>query len=151
MSLTDPYRANEFYVEIDHVKSPTISKVTGLKLGQTEPIEVPEAGSNVVHKVSSGVVKFDALTIERYVDGSEDDQLFKSFFEEMFKINQRTGIGSNARRDIAIVKTHFNEEKLRFMVYGAWVKSVSFTDLEAGSNSLLKQTIELEHEGLEWI
>lgn len=150
MALTDPYRSNEFLVEIGTVESPTVSKVSGLSMGETDTIEVPEGGTNVIHKVSSGVVKFQSLTIERYVDGSPDDALFKSFFESMFKLGQG-GQGSNARRDGSIVKKHFGQEVFRFAFYGAWVKSASFSDLEAGSTNLLKQTIVLEHEGLELI
>ncbi len=149
-NFTNPYRANEFVVEIGGVESPTVSKVSGLSLGETDTVEVIEGGTNVVHKVSSGVVKFQSLTIERYMDGSEDDDLFKAFFEEMFKLNQG-GQGSNARRDGAIVKKQFGEEILRLGFYGAWVKSTSFTDLEAGSNTLFKQTVVLEHDGLDWI
>ncbi len=150
MALTDPYRSNEFVVEIGTVESPTVSKVSGLSMGETDTIEVPEGGTNVIHKVSSGVVKFQSLTIERYVDGSPDDALFKSFFESMFKLGQG-GQGSNARRDGSIVKKHFGQEVFRFAFYGAWVKSASFSDLEAGSTNLLKQTIVLEHDGLELI
>ena len=150
MPLTDPYRANEFVVEIGTVESPTVSKVGGLSMGETETIEVPEGGTNVIHKISSGVVKFQPLTIERYVDGSPDDTLFKTFFEEMFKYGAG-GQGSNARRDGSIVKKHFGQEVFRFAFYGAWVKSASFSDLEAGSTDLLKQTVVLEHEGLELI
>lgn len=119
-------------------------------MGETETIEVPEGGTNVIHKISSGVVKFQPLTIERYVDGSPDDTLFKTFFEEMFKYGAG-GQGSNARRDGSIVKKHFGQEVFRFAFYGAWVKSASFSDLEAGSTDLLKQTVVLEHEGLELI
>lgn len=150
MALTDPYRSNEFLVEIGTVESPTVSKVSGLSMGETDTIEVPEGGTNVIHKVSSGIVKFQSLTIERYVDGSPDDALFKSFFESMFKLGQG-GQGSNARRDGSIVKKHFGQEVFRFAFYGAWVKSASFSDLEAGSTNLLKQTIVLEHDGLELI
>jgi phage tail-like protein len=150
MALTDPYRTNEFVVEIGTVESPTVSKVSGLSMGETDTIEVPEGGTNVIHKVSSGIVKFQPLTIERYVDGSPDDALFKSFFEGMFKLGQG-GKGSNARRDGSIVKKHFSQEVFRFAFYGAWVKSASFSDLEAGSTNLLKQTIVLEHDGLELI
>lgn len=148
MSLDDPYRANEFVVEIGTATSPTASKVSGLSMGETDTIDVPEGGTNVMHKVSSGVVKFQSLTIERYVDGSADDTLFKEFFESMFKYGQG-GQGSSVRRDGSIVKRHFGNEALRFLFYGAWVKSASFTDLEAGSSALLKQTVVLEHDGLE--
>lgn len=148
--MPEPYRANEFVVEIGTVESPTVSKVSGLSLGETEAIEVQEGGTNVVRKISSGVVKFQPLTIERYVDGSQDDRAFKAYFENMFK-HGGGGLGSTVRRDGAIVKKHFGTEVFRIMFYGAWVKSASFSDLEAGSTSLLKQTVVLEHDGLEWI
>jgi phage tail-like protein len=150
MPVIEPYRANEFVVEIGTVESPTVSKVAGLSLGETDTIEVPEGGTNVVHKVSSGHVKFQPLTIERYVDGSADDKLFKDFFESMFK-RGGGGQGSTQRRDGSIVKKQFGKEVFRIAFYGAWVKSTAFSDLEAGSNNLLKQTVVLEHDGLELI
>lgn len=147
--MSEPFRANEFVVEIGTVESPTVTKVSGLSLGETETIEVPEGGTNIVRKISSGVVKFQPLTIERNVDGSTDDRTFKAFFEDMFK--QGSGKGSTVRRDGAIVKKHFGAEVFRITFFGAWVKSASFSDLEAGSNTLLKQTVVLEHDGLEWV
>ena len=48
-----------------------------------------------------------------------------------------------------IEKRHNGEAILRFAFYNAWIKSSKFTDLEAGTNSLFRQTIVLEHEGLE--
>ncbi len=148
--MPEPYRANEFVVEIGTVESPTVSKVSGLSLGETDTVDVPEGGTNVMRKVSSGVVKFQPLTIERYVDGSADDKLFKDFFNQMFK-QGGGGTGSTARRDGSIVKKHFGTEVFRIAFYGAWVKSSHFSDLEAGSTALLKQTVVLEHDGLEWI
>ncbi len=150
MPVIEPYRANEFVVEIGTVESPTVSKVSGLSLGETDTIEVIEGGTNVVHKVSSGIVKFEPLTIERYVDGSADDTEFKGFFEEMFKLGEG-GQGSTLRRDGSVVKKQFGQEVFRLAFYGAWIKSASFTDLEAGSSDLLKQTVVLEHDGLELI
>ena len=147
---TDPYRANEFVLEIGTAASPTVSKITGLSLGETDTVDVPEGGTNIVHKVSSGVVKFHPLTVERYVDGSADDTLFKEFFESMFKYGHG-GQGSTVRRDGSVVKKHFGTEVFRIAFYGAWVKSSSFGDLEAGSTSLLKQTVVMEHDGLELI
>ena len=146
-NFDNSYRADEFVVEIQGEESPTVSKVTGLSRGETGTIEVIEGGTNAVHLVSDGVVKWPTLTIERYIDGSRDDQLFKGFFEEMFKLNEG-GIGSNCRRDIAIVKKHFGEEVMRFLVYGAFPTKASFTDLEAGSKNLFKETIEFAHDGI---
>jgi phage tail-like protein len=148
--INEPYRANEFVVEIGTVQSPTVSKVSGLSLGETDTIDIPDGGTNVVHKVSSGVVKFQPLTIERYVDGSADDRQFKSFFESMFRYGQGSR-GSLARKDGAVVKKHFGAEVFRIVFYGAWVKSASFSDLEAGATGALKQTVVLEHDGLQLI
>jgi phage tail-like protein len=150
MPVIEPYRTNEFVLKIGTIESPTVSKVTGLSLGETEAVEVPEGGTNIVHKVSSGIVKFQPLTIERYVNGSQDDVEFKGFFDSMFKLGQG-GQDSTIRRDGAVVKKHFGQEVFRLAFYGAWVKSVSFSDLEAGSTTLLKQTVVLEHNGLELI
>jgi phage tail-like protein len=150
MPVIEPYRANEFVLKIGTIERPTVSKVTGLSLGETEAVEVPEGGTNIVHKVSCGIVKFQPLTIERYVNGSQDDVEFKGFFDSMFKLAQG-GQDSTIRRDGAVVKKHFGQEVFRLAFYGAWVKSVSFSDLEAGSTTLLKQTVVLEHNGLELI
>ena len=48
-----------------------------------------------------------------------------------------------------VVKKHNGQTVLTFAFYNAWVKSSKFSDLEAGTNNPFKQTIVLEHEGLE--
>lgn len=158
MPVLEPYIANEFVVEIGTEESPTVSKVSNMSLGKADPVEIPEGGTNVVHKVSSGVVKFEPLTLERYIDGSDDDRRFKEYFEQMFKISGEAGssargLGSSqsVRRDGAIVKKHHGEEVFRVAFYGGWVSQMTIGDLEAGSNTPLKQIITLEIESLEWI
>jgi hypothetical protein len=44
MPVIEPYRANEFVLEIVTIESPTVSKVSGLSPGETEAVEVPEGG-----------------------------------------------------------------------------------------------------------
>jgi hypothetical protein len=53
------------------------------------------------------------------------------------------------RKNGLIEKRHDGQKVLTFAFYNAWIKSSKFTDLEAGSTTLFKQTIVLEHEGLE--
>ncbi len=151
--MTDPgfreaYRNNEFVLEIQGIESPGVTKVSGLSEGKTTAVEQFDGGSNVVHKVSSGVVKFDPLTIERHMDGSPADEAFKQWFQEMFRLDG-TGQGSSTRRNGSIIKKHFGQEVLRFAFYNAWISSSSFSDLQAGGEELFKQTIVIEHEGLE--
>ncbi|GAB3433606.1 phage tail protein [Flindersiella endophytica] len=147
LTFQESYRTHGFLVEIEGTQCP-VTKVTGLNEGMTETIEQPDGGSPTVHKISSGVIKFDTLVIERNMDGSRFDAFFKDWFAEMFQLNGESRT-SSVRRNIAVIKEENKQEVLRFAIYGAWVKSSKFTDLEAGSSGLFKQTLEIEHEGME--
>jgi len=145
LGFTEAYRTDEFVVEIEGMESPGITKVTGLSEGEVDPIEQPDAGANIKHKISSGIIKYDDVTLERNMDGTQADTDFRTWFEEMFKLDG-TGTGSQLRRNGSVVKKQFGEEVLRFTFEGAWIKSSKFTDLEAGSVNLMKQTIVLAVE-----
>lgn len=143
--FNEAYRTDEFVVEIEGMESPGITKVSGLSEGEVEAIDQPDGGANITHKISSGIVKYDDLTLERNVDGSQADEDFKTWFEEMFKLDG-TGTGSQLRRNGSIVKKQNQVEVLRFAFEGAWIKSSKFTDLDAASSALMKQTIVLAVE-----
>jgi phage tail-like protein len=150
--IWESYRANEFVLVIDGLQSPGVSKVSGLSEGEIDTIEQPDGGTNHVYKIAAAKVKFDPLTVERYVDGSDQDKRFRDWFRAVFDLNAKTQGGSSARtrKNGMIEKRHNGELAFRFAFRGAWIKSSKFTDLEAGSTALLKQTIVLEHEGLEY-
>ena len=147
--IWESYRANEFVLIIEGRVSPSVTKVSGLSEGEVETIEQPVGGSMLVHKIAGAKVKYEPLTIERYVDGSADDSLFADWFRSVFSLNSATQGGSGLRRNGMIEKCHNGVPVISFAFYGAWIKSSKFTDLEAGSTGLFKQTIVLEHEGLE--
>lgn len=147
LTFVESYRTHGFVIEIEGTRCP-ITKVTGLNEGHSETIEQMEGGSTIVRKIASGVTKFDTLVIERNVDGSANDGFFKDWFNEMFQLNGPR-LGSSRRRNGAIIKLENGQEVFRFTFYEAWVKSSKFSDLEAGSNNLFKQTVELEHNGIE--
>ena len=143
------FRASEFVLIINGTESPGVSKVSGLSEGELDTIEQPDGATGHVYKLSSAKVKFDPLTIERRVDGSPEDTRFREWFRQTFQLSATKQGGSSVRKNGMIVKRHNGQDVLRFAFYHAWVKSSKFTDLEAGSTSLLLQTIVLEHEGLE--
>jgi phage tail-like protein len=142
-------RANEFVLVIDGVPSPGVSKISGLSEGEIDTIEQPDGGTNHVYKIAAAKIKFEPLTIERYVDGSPEDKRFRDWFKEVFDLNTAKQGGSKIRKSGMIEKRHNGEKVLTFMFRSAWIKSSKFSDLEAGSTTLFKQTIVLEHEGLE--
>ena len=143
--FTEAYRTNEFLVEIEGIESPGIQHVTGLDEGTVDAIEQPDGGSNIKHKISSGLVHYDDLTLERNMDGTQADEAFRSWFTEMFKLDG-TGTGSQLRRNGSVVKLQSGKEVMRFAFEGAWIKSSKFSDLNAGSSELMKQTIVLSVE-----
>jgi phage tail-like protein len=149
--IWESFRANEFVLIVDGTESPGVSKISGLSEGEVETIEQADGGTNHVYKVAAAKVKFDPLTIERYVDGSPEDRRFRDWFRGVFDLNSTTQGGSSVRKNGMIEKRHNGEKVLTFAFYNAWIKSSKFTDLEAGSTALLKQTIVLEHEGLEHV
>lgn len=143
--FNEAFRANEFVVEIEGIESPGITKVSGLSEGEVDSIDQPDGGSNVIHKISSGVVKYGDLTLERNMDGSQADAAFKDWFQQMFKLDG-TGTGSKLRRNGSVVKKQHGNEVLRFAFEGAWIKSSKFSDLDAASSGLMKQTLVLAVE-----
>ncbi|MBV7337509.1 phage tail protein [Chloroflexi bacterium TSY] len=143
--FTESYRTDEFVVEIEGIESPSITKVTGLSEGEVEAIDQLDGGANITHKISQGIIKYDDLTLERNMDGSQTDEDFKTWFQEMFRLDG-TGTGSQLRRNGSVVKKQFGQEVLRFAFEGAWIKSSKFTDLDAASSDLMKQTLVLAIE-----
>jgi phage tail-like protein len=145
----EAYRTHEFVVEIDGIDSPGITKVSGLSDGEVDAIEQPDGGANITHKISSGIVKFGDLTLERNMDGSAADAAFQTWFQQMFQIDGSgtpPGQGSPLRKNGSVVKNQFGVEVLRYAFEGAWIKSSKFTDLDAASSGLMKQTIVLAME-----
>ena len=147
LTFKESYRTHGFVVEIEGTRVP-VTKVTGLTEGMTDTIEQIDGGDSYVRKIASGIVKFDTLVIERNMDGSEFDRLFREWFSEMFQLNGKSR-GSSVRRNGAIIKLENGQEVLRFAFYEGWIKSSKLSDLESGSTNLFKQTVEIEHNGLE--
>jgi phage tail-like protein len=145
----ESFRANEFIFWVDGTQSPGVTKISGLSEGEIDTIEQADGATNHVYKVAATKIKFEPLTVERYVDGSPEDARFRKWFQATFQLNTTKNGGSSVRKNGMIQKLHNGEVVLTFSFTNAWVKSSKFTDLEAGSTGLMKQTIVLEHEGLQ--
>jgi phage tail-like protein len=147
LTFSESWRTHGFAVEIEGQRCP-VTKVTGLSEGTTETIDQSDGGSPFVRKISSGIVSFETLVIERNMDGTPFDRVFQDWFSEMFALNGASG-GSSKRRNGAVIKLENGEEVMRFLFFEGWVKSSRFADLEAGSTNLFTQEVQIEHNGLE--
>lgn len=145
IGFAEAYRTHEFVVEIEGIESPNITKVAGLNEGEVDAIDQPDGGANITHKISAGIIKYGDVTLERNLDGGAGDAGFKQWFNEMFTLDGK-GTGSKLRRNGSVVKKENGTEVLRFVFEGAWMKSSKFSDLDAGSSALMKQTIVLAVE-----
>ncbi|MDD9972214.1 MAG: phage tail protein [Myxococcales bacterium] len=148
LDFPEAFQVNEYEVSIGGSLSPGISKVSGLGDGEVEAIEQPSGGSRIIHKIGGSIVKFDDITLERYMDGTDEDVRFYKWFRDMFKLEPGAQ-GSSDRRGGSIVVKRMGEEVMRFKFEGAWVKSSKFTDLQAGGNEVMKQTVVLAVERME--
>jgi len=144
-AFVEAFRTHEFVVEIEGIASPGITKVSGLTDGEVDAHEQPDGGTNYVHKISSAMIKYGDITLERHMDGTQTDADFLAWFSEMFKLDG-TGVGSNLRRNGSVVKKHFGTEVIRWAFEGAWIKSSKFSDLDAKTDGLMVQTIVLAVE-----
>jgi phage tail-like protein len=146
LSFKEGYTTHGFALEIAGVRVP-VTKVGGLSEGTMDVVSQPEGGATYERKIASGMVKFDNLTVERIVDGSPFDKLFQDWFNEMFVLEGQA-TASSVRRNGAVLKLKEGKEVLRFLFIEGWIVSSKFTDLEAGSTNLFKQTVEIAHSGL---
>jgi len=112
--IWESYRSNEFVLVVDGTESPGVSKISGLSEGEVETIEQPDGGTNHVYKIAAAKVKFDPLTIERYVDGSPQDARFRDWFRSVFQLNSTTQGGSGVRKNGMIEKRHNGTKVLTF-------------------------------------
>ncbi|MEO6218622.1 MAG: phage tail protein [Sphingomonas sp.] len=147
--IWEGYKSTEFQLIVNGSPSPGFTRVAGLSEGTYDTIEQPDGGGTHVNKVSSTKIKYETLTLERRMDGSENDQLFKDWWIETFDFANKVSRGSRVRRNFQILKLDNGTPVLMFLVFGGWIKSSKFSDLEAGSDNFFTQTIEIEHEGLE--
>ena len=141
----------------------------------TEPIAYREGGYNTnVHQIP-GQSSFTPITLSKGIMLGNDahwkwmKQLFSVFTANAGgSANVAGGIGSNFRCTVDIqVLSHPNPQaasssggatagnavgehtSMLFRVYNAWISNISYSNLDAGANSLMVEELTLVHEGFD--
>jgi phage tail-like protein len=137
----------------------------------TEPIAYREGGYNTnVHQIP-GQSAFTPITLSKGVMLGQDSNM--KWMKRLFSVitpSLTQGVGAGFRCDIDIqVLSHPNPQastgaataqaqaatakdqhtSLRFKVYNAWISSLSYSNLDAGSNTLMVEEMSLVHEGFD--
>ena len=140
----------------------------------TEPIAYREGGYNTnVHQIP-GQSAFTPITLSKGVLlGQNSNMLWMKRLFSVITPSVTSGVGAGFRCNLDIqVLSHPNPQastgaaatgvnqaqaataydqhtSLRFKVYNAWISSLSYSNLDAGSNTLMVEEMSLVHEGFD--
>ncbi|RME03676.1 MAG: hypothetical protein D6805_05620 [Planctomycetota bacterium] len=153
-SYAEAYRSNEFWVQIEG-QDWKVDKVSGLSEGTSGVIEIYDPKTNGAFKISSGVVKFDTLVLEKKIRGTPEDIKFYNWFASTYNADtggmpgiEGTFSSQKSGKNFNIYKLHFGKKVLSWIITGAWIKSLKYNDLEGGAENTFNMTIEIEHQGI---
>ena len=139
--------------------------VEGLNM-TVAPISYREGGMNTTLHQLPGMTSFNPISLSRGVILGQTEAI--NWFKQLFAASSGEGIagidGTTYRCDMDIyVLDHpitgspsisasdiisKSAYKMKFIVHNAWVSSLSYTGLDAGSNGLMYESMTLQHEGL---
>jgi hypothetical protein len=174
--MTDPVRNFKFLVTFnpttewgkgDKPMKMGFVSLSGLSV-TTEPIAYREGGYNTnVHQIP-GQSAFTPITLSKGILLGQDSN--PKWMKRLFSIltpSLSVGVGQGFRCDLDIqVLSHPNPQadqgngvqaplpenqhtSLRFRVYNAWISSLSYSNLDAGANTLMVEDMVLVHEGFD--
>lgn len=159
---TDPLRNFKFQVNIlgdDIVPGITqlgFMSATGLGV-TTEIIPYRQGGDNTTTRKMPGQSDFAPLTLTKGLMVGQGQMFI--WMKRLFSVIQGQGTGApgtDFRSDIEIlvidhpVTTPLAPVKAAFKFHRAWPTSVSFSDLDAGSNAIIVNQLVLAHEGFDF-
>jgi phage tail-like protein len=143
------------------------TSVSGLTVA-TESIQYREGGYNTTVHQLPGQTSFSPVTFSRGVmlANSQNYQWMRRLFS-IISSGATAGVGADFRCDIDIsVLSHPNAKglsvasatasggtdphvSLRFRLYNAWITNLSYSNLDAGGNSLMVEEMTVVHEGFD--
>lgn len=145
------------------------TSVSGLTVA-TEAIQYREGGYNTTVHQLPGQTSFSPVTFSRGVmlENSQNYKWMRRLFS-VISSGATAGVGADFRCDIDIkVLSHPNASgltvgdasngskaganadphvALRFRIYNAWITNLSYSNLDAGGNSLMVEEMTVVHEG----
>jgi phage tail-like protein len=137
--LPDPYVNYNFHVEIDGISRAAFQEVTGLD-STIDVIEHREGGWNTTPHKFPGQTKHANLVLKHGMDADK----------ELFDWHRAVVEGTTDRRNGAIILLDRRaQEVARWNFVRAWPSKYTGPSLNAESNDVSVETVELVHEGLE--
>ena len=136
----DPYGAFNFIVEIDGIAVAGFSECSGLS-AETAVIEYREGNEPMRVRKLAGLTKFTAITLKRGVTGNRD----------LWNWYKNVSNGVTDRRNGSIVLLGNDRSPVaRWKFIDGWPAKWEGPHLKAKGNEVAIETLEIEHEGLEY-
>lgn len=167
---TDPMRSFRFRAKFQTAGTsafnPAITSFSGGFSGigglnmQVQPIAYREGGYNTtVHQVP-GMTSFSPVTFSRGMLYGNDSAI--TWMRGLFAVTSGEGLsvgttdGANSFRCNVTIELMDHPEangttnvpRVGFYLHNAWIQSLAYSDLNAGGNELMFETMTLVHEGL---
>jgi phage tail-like protein len=146
----DPYKNFKFRVKWDGRYVAGVSKVSALKR-TTEVVSHREGGDPSSSRKSPGRTEYEAITLER---GVTHDPEFEQWANRVW--NWGAGLGGEValrdfRKDVILeVYNEAGQLAIAYNVFRCWVSEYqALPDLDANSDEVAIQTLQLENEGWE--
>lgn len=138
-SRNDPFAAFNFILEIDEVPVAGFSECTGLNT-ETDVIEYRNGDEQPTMRKLPGLKKFGNITLKRGLGG-----------REMWDWRKTVLDGETVRRSGSIVLLdEARNVAIRWTFREAWPRKWEGPALNAKTNEVAIETVEIAHEGLEW-
>lgn len=138
-SRRDPFHGFNFRVEIDGVPVAAFAQVSGLS-SETDVVEYREGADFRIRKLP-GVTKYSNIVLKRGIT------LDRSLWEWRKAITD----GRIDRRNGAIILMDAERNEVaRWTFVEGWPAKWEGPGLDARSNDVAIETLEIAHEGLEW-
>ncbi|MGV0025327.1 phage tail protein [Phormidesmis priestleyi] len=134
--MADPYRGFNFLVEIDGIAEAGFRECSGLD-ATTDAVDYREGGDPNHMRKLTGLNKHSAITLKRGLTDSD----------KLWKWRQSVVDGKADRKNVSIVLLNeAREEKWRWNVRNAWPSKWTGPTLNATSNDVAIETLEIIHE-----
>ena len=130
----DSLSANEFRVELDGEVVDGVFKIIGLV---SFKLEVKQASALKMMKDPIQIVKM----VRR-----DPNNVFNRWLRE--SISVQTDI-QRATRTLTVIAVDDGEEIRRWLIKGAWISAVSYSDFDSASGQLVEETLTLQWESIE--
>ena len=135
----DPYLKQNFAVEIDGVNVAHFAEVSGLSV-EVDVVEYRNGSEDITVRKLPGLAKYSNIVLKRGIVGD------LSLWQWLRTVRQ----GDAQRRNgVIVLLNEKREEVLRFSFRRGWVCKWEGPTLNAKSNDVAIETLEICHEGLE--